>query len=120
MPKTCQDTKDDQARALSAARLCNSLHEELCEISVIYLYCFASLNHVYLFSIVSTEFEIALSSSEVIFAFFKFVHSYSLALCMFTLFSKIQKSQSKIKGAVREEEKRKTTETLHGCSEGGD
>lgn len=34
------------------------------------------------------EFEIALSSSEVIFAFFKFVHSYSLALCIFTLFYK--------------------------------
>lgn len=101
MPKTCQDTKDDQARALSAARLCNSLHEELCEISVIYLYCFASLNHVYLFSIVSTEFEIALSSSEVIFAFFKYVHSYSLALCMFTLFSKNPKKSKQNKGCCQ-------------------
>lgn len=101
MPKTCQDTKDDQARALSAARLCNSLHEELCEISVIYLYCFASLNHVYLFSIVSTEFEIALRSSEVIFAFFKFAHSYSLALCMFTLFSKNPKKSKRNKGCCQ-------------------
>lgn len=101
MPKTRQVTKGDQARALSAARLCKSLHEELCEISVIYLYCFASLNHVYMFSLVSTEFEIALSSSEVIFAFFKFVHSYSLALCIFTLFYKNPKKSKQNKGCCQ-------------------